>query len=84
MIKKYFSHAKIAADLFHVIRLLNHLTLKPYQSIDPEIKYQRGSLSAFRTNPDNLSSSQQRRLHRLLMQSEIVSSLTYGTFTGYR
>jgi len=55
LIKKHFPNAKIVADRFHVIRLINHYCLKTYQLIDENIKYHRGLLAALRTNPENLS-----------------------------
>lgn len=62
IIKQYFPNAKIVADRFHVIRLLNYFVMKTYQSIDPGIKYQRGILNALRTNPNNLNHNQAIKL----------------------
>ena len=54
LIKRYFTQAKIVADRFHVIRLMQHLSLKTHQEIDPEMKHQRGLLSCLWTKPNNL------------------------------
>jgi len=62
IIKRYFPQAKIVADRFHVIRLINHQCMKAYQQLDPTIKHQRGLLALLRTNPDKLSPK--RRLKR--------------------
>jgi transposase len=55
LVRRYFPQAKIVADRFHIIRLMQHLCLKTYQEVDPKMKYQRGLLSALRTKPNNLS-----------------------------
>jgi transposase len=57
LIKKYFPNAKIVADRFHVIRLVNQLSLQTFHQIDPAMKYQRGTLMALKTKPENLSPS---------------------------
>lgn len=58
IIRKYFPNAKIVADRFHVIRLINHHSMNVYQTIDPNIKYQRGLLNMLRTHPNKLSPKQ--------------------------
>jgi transposase len=55
IIRKYFPNAKIVADRFHVIRLINHMCMQTYHQIDENIKYQRGTLTALKTNPENLT-----------------------------
>lgn len=61
IIKKYFTNAKIVADRFHVIRLVNHLYMQACHTIDPTIKYQRGISAALKTKPENLTL---KRLHK--------------------
>ena len=56
LVKKHFPNAKIVTDRFHVIRQLIQSTLDACKQIDPDMRYQRGLLSIFRTNPENLSS----------------------------
>jgi len=55
IIRKYFPKAKIVADRFHVIRLINHRCMQTYHHIDENIRYQRGLLAALKTNPENLT-----------------------------
>lgn len=55
IVKRYFPHAKIVADRFHVIRLINHMCMQTYNSIDQSMRYQRGLLAALKTNPENLT-----------------------------
>lgn len=55
IIRHAFPNAKIVADRFHVIRLINQSALQTYHHIDETIKYQRGILRLLRTQPQNLS-----------------------------
>jgi transposase len=58
IVQKYFPNAKIVADRFHVIRLMQHMFLKTCHQLDPEVKYQRGLLKLLRTKTDRLSETQ--------------------------
>ena len=62
LIRRYFPHARIVADRFHVVRLIIHHFMNLARAIAPEIKHQRGILNALRMNPENLKSHQQERL----------------------
>ncbi len=62
--KKYFPNAKIVADRFHVIRLLNHHFLKVWQSIDPDGRKNRGLLSLMRRHENKLSGEQKQKLFK--------------------
>ena len=62
--KKYFPNAKIVADRFHVIRLVNHHFLKVWQSFDPEGRKNRGLLSLMRRHETKLDTSQKQKLFR--------------------
>jgi transposase len=64
--KKYFPKAKIVADRFHVIRLLNHHFLKTWQYFDPEGRKNRGLLSLMRRHENKLDAEQRQRLLRYL------------------
>jgi transposase len=55
LIKRHFPNAMIVADRFHVIRLINQLSLQTFHQLDPAMKYQRGVLMALKTNPANLT-----------------------------
>lgn len=59
IVKKYFPRARIVADRFHVIRMLNHHFLKLWQTLDPQGRKNRGLLSlmrrhAWRLNPEQI------------------------------
>lgn len=75
LIKHYFPNAKIVADRFHVIRLMQHLCLKTYQEIDPEMKHQRGLLSCLRTKPNNLSVKQLINRNDYLKQQPAIGAI---------
>ena len=73
--RKYFPNAKIVADRFHVIRLINHFCLQTYQSIDSASKYQRGILAILRTNPENLSSKQILKRDQYFKQQPAIHNI---------
>lgn len=62
IIKKHFPNAKIVADLFHVIRIINHHFLETWKSIDPVGRANRGLLSLMRRNEENLKPEQKVNL----------------------
>ncbi len=75
LIKQHFPNAKIVADRFHVIRLLNHMCMQTYQDIDPKMKNQRGLLVALRTNPENLSAKRLQKRDEYLKQQPAIESI---------
>lgn len=75
LVRRYFPQAKIVADRFHVIRLMQHLCLKTYQEVDPAMKYQRGLLSALRTKPTNLSVKQLIKRNEYLKQQPAIDAI---------
>jgi transposase len=62
IVKRHFPGAKIVADRFHVIRLLNYHFLKTWQLIDSEGRKSRGLLSLMRRHEEKLSSEQRLKL----------------------
>ena len=62
LVRKYFPNARIVADRFHVIRLINHHFLACWREIDPASSKNRGLLSLMRRHRHNLSPNQQDRL----------------------
>jgi transposase len=59
---KYFPNARIVADRFHVIRLINHHFLACWRELDPAGSKNRGLLSLMRRHRHNLAPEQQARL----------------------
>ena len=75
LIKKHFPQAKIVADRFHVIRLINQLCMQTYQSIDVKIRYQRGLLGVLQSNPENLPDKKQHQRDEYLKQQPVIAGL---------
>ena len=75
IVRQYFPNAMIVADRFHVIRLVNQMAMQTYQSIDPQIKYQRGILNALRTNPDNLKPHQVLKRDQYFRQQPAIAAV---------
>lgn len=62
LVRKYFPHARIVADRFHVIRLINHHFLNCWRDLDAVGSRNRGLLSLMRRHRHNLRPEQQLRL----------------------
>lgn len=62
LVRKHFPQARIVADRFHVIRLVNHHFLNCWREIDPVGSKNRGLLSLMRRHRHNLRPEQQARL----------------------
>jgi transposase len=75
LIKKYFPNAKIVADRFHVIRLINQLSMQTFHQIDPKMKYQRGTLIALKTNPQNLTPERLAKRNSYLEQQPAIAAI---------
>ena len=62
LVRKHFPKAKIVADRFHVIRLVNLHFLACWREIDPAGSKHRGLLSLIRRHRHNLKPEQQTKL----------------------
>ncbi len=62
LVRKHFPQARIVADRFHVIRLINHHFLACWRDIDPAGARNRGLLSLMRRHRHNLRPDQYLRL----------------------
>jgi transposase len=60
--RKYFPNARIVADRFHVIRLINHHFLACWRDLDGVGSRHRGLRSLMRRHRHRLSAEQQQRL----------------------
>ncbi len=63
VVHKHFPHARIVADRFHVIRIVNHHFLGCWKEIDPVGSKNRGLLSLLRRHRHHLSPAQQEKLN---------------------
>ncbi|HVX57376.1 MAG TPA: ISL3 family transposase [Candidatus Saccharimonadales bacterium] len=68
LVKKYFPGARIVADRFHVIRLINHHFLACWREIDPVGARHRGLVSLLRRHRHNLKPEQECRLEAYWQQ----------------
>jgi len=68
IVRKYFPQAKIVADRFHVVRLINQHFLEVWKQLDPIGRKHRGLLSLMRRHPWNLRKDQQQTLRRYLTE----------------
>jgi len=75
LIQQYFPNAKIVADRFHVIRLVNHLSMQTYHQLDASIKYQRGILKVLRMREDKLTHLQQQKRDAYLKQHPAIDAV---------
>jgi len=75
IIRRYFPNAKIVADRFHVVRIMQHHFMELFRQIAPEIKKQRGFLAALRKKPGTLSTRQHERLRWLFTQYPAIKVL---------
>ena len=66
IVKKHFPKARIVADRFHVIRLVNHHYLACWKELDPEKAKNRGLLSLMRRHRHNLKPEQEVKLDAYL------------------
>ena len=62
LVRLHFPNARIVADRFHVIRMINHHFLACWRDIDPAGSKNRGLLSLMRRHRHNLRPHQQVRL----------------------
>lgn len=60
--RRFFPNAKIVADRFHVVRLVNYHFLKVWQQLDPSGRKNRGLLSLMRQHTHNLKPEQTLKL----------------------
>ena len=75
LVQQYFPNAKIVADRFHVIRLMQHMCMQTYQDIDPKMKNKRGILISLRTNPENLTAKRLQKRNEYLKKQPAIEAI---------
>ena len=75
LVKRYFPNAKIVGERFHVIRLINQLSMQTLHQIDPGMKYQRGTLAAIKTKPENLTPLRLNKRNSYLEQQPAIAAI---------
>jgi transposase len=77
LVRIHFPNARIVADRFHVIRLINHHFLACWRDLDGIGAKNRGLLSLMRRHRHNLRSDQQLRLRAYLAERPALETI-YG------
>jgi transposase len=72
LVRKYFPKARIVADRFHVIRLINQHFLACWRDLDPVASKNRGLLSLMRRHRHNLKPEQKTKLRAYLEQRPVL------------
>lgn len=75
LVRRYFPNARIVADRFHVVRLVNQHFLKLWQQQDPEGRKNRGLLSLMRRHQWTLKTDQKQRLAQYLEAFPVLKAL---------
>jgi transposase len=75
LVRKYFPKARIVADRFHVIRLINHHFLACWREIDPAGAKHRGLLSLLRRHRHNLKPEQRIKLAAYLERFPAIKEI---------
>jgi transposase len=65
LVEKWFPNARIVADRFHVVRLIQYHFLTLCRQIVPSLKHKGLSLRLLQTKPDNLQPHQRAALEKL-------------------
>jgi len=75
LVRLHFPNARIVADRFHVIRLINHHFLACWRDIDGIGAKNRGLLSLMRRHRHNLRADQQLRLAAYLAEHPVLETI---------
>jgi len=75
MIRKHFPNARIVADRFHVIRVVQHHFIKLARHIDPTLKNHRGKLACLRKTPSKLNEKQRIKRDMLFAEHPALKAL---------
>ena len=75
IIQKHMPQAKIVADRFHVIRLINHHFLASWKQLDPIGAKNRALLSLIRRHEENLSPEQRIKLKAYLKEYPVLDAI---------
>jgi transposase len=75
LIRRHFPNAKIVADRFHVMRIVNHHFLAAWRELDPVGSRNRGLLSLMRRHEENLKPEQKLRLQAYLAERPALEAI---------
>jgi transposase len=75
LIRRYFPNARIVADRFHVVRVVQHHFMQLARLLVSNLKNHRGNLAALRKAPERLNETQRSRLDKLFRAHPILQTL---------
>ncbi len=75
VVRKHFPQARIVADRFHVIRLINHHFLACWRELDPVASRNRGLVSLMRRHRHHLQPEQRSKLQAYLQAHPVLDRL---------
>jgi transposase len=75
LIHKHFPNAKIVADRFHVIRIVNHHFMAAWRQIDQVGSRNRGLVSLMRRHEENMRPEQKIRLRQYLHERPALEAI---------
>jgi transposase len=75
LVRLHFPKARIVADRFHVIRIINHHFLAGWRELDSVGSRNRGLLSLMRRHRHNLSPTQQAKLTAYLLAHPVLEAI---------
>ena len=75
LIRKFFPNARIVADRFHVVRVVQHHFMQLARLLAANLKSHRGNLAALRTAPERLDEKRRSRLDKLFAAHPILQTL---------
>jgi len=75
LVRKHFPHARIVADRFHVIRLINHHFLACWRDLDPAGSKVRSLLSLMRRHRHKLQPEQKAKLEAYFAQFPVMREI---------
>lgn len=75
LVSRHFPNARIVADRFHVIRIINHHFLACWRDLDAPGSRNRGLLSLMRRHQRNLREEQRQRLEAYLKLHPALDSI---------
>jgi transposase len=75
LIRRYFPKARIVADRFHVVRVVQHHFMRLARLLAADLKNHRGNLAALRKAPERLDERQRARLDKLFAAHPILETL---------
>ena len=75
LVRRFFPNARIVADRFHVVRVIQHHFMQLARLLAANLKNHRGNLAALRKAPDKLDERQRARLDKLFADHPILRTL---------